>query len=117
MRQYAETNKPAIFKPVNSGVFKGEYTGSMWIIKQIGGTPYINKGIMERCSRTNPLYGYVKNFTKFKKDFSLFLWTTIDDELRVEAHLDSVVKGLKRNQIVEVLNNIKPMSYVEPSLV
>lgn len=117
MKNYAEANKPAIFESIKSGVYKGEYIGKMWVIKLTGGTPYMQNGIRMRCSVASPLYGYTKNYTRFKKDFSLFIWTTQSDQENVEQHLDKTSKGLKRSQIMEVLNKIKPMSYVEPSLV
>lgn len=114
MKKYAEADKPAIFRPIRSGVFKAEYTGSMWVMKLTGGTQYYQNGILTRCSIVKPLYNYTKNYTKFKKDFSVFIWTTEKDAEAVEKHLDKVVKGLKREQIMEVLTKVKAISYVEP---
>lgn len=67
-----------------------------------------------RSSVSEPIYSYGKNFKKHGKEFSLFMWTTEKDQAKVEAHFDKVVKELKREQIMEVLNNIKSFSYVEP---
>lgn len=117
MREYAQANKPAIFMPISSGVHQGEYTGSMWVIKQTGGTPYIQNGIMKRCSIIEPLYGYTKNYRKFKKDFSLFIWTNESSHDVVEKHLDLVKSKLNRSDIVEVINKIVPYKYVEPHLI
>lgn len=115
--KYAEANKPAIFKPIGSGVHSGEYTGSMWVIKQTGGTQYMQNGVFKRCSLMEPIYCYTKNYTKFKKDFSLFIWTPESKHEKVEKHLDLVKNKLKRAEVVEVLNKIKPFNYVEPHLV
>lgn len=109
MKQYAEADKPAIYRSMRiNGVQVKKYTG---------GHPYVQNGMFMRSSLAKPIYSYAKNFTKFKKDFSLFIWTTEYDVDRIENLFDGVVKNLKRQQIVEVLNNIKPFSYVEPHLV
>lgn len=107
MRNYAELNKPAIFRKLrHESLLTRSYTG---------GYPYSKNGLLFRSSATEPIYSYGKNFKKFSKDFSLFMWTNEKDSKKVEKHFDNVVKGLKREQIVEVINNIKSFSYVEPT--
>lgn len=117
MRNIPKANIPAIYKPVKSGVFKGEKKGEMWIIKQSGGTPYSHNGLIMRSSLSEPIYGYVKNYTKYKKDFSLFLWTPESDAEKVETYLDKIKLKVKREDAIEVLNNITTYKYVDSHLV
>lgn len=109
MRQYAEADKPAIYRKMR--------INTLQVKKYTGGIPYTQNGLFMRSSVASPIYSYAKNFTKFKKDFSLFIWTTESDQEKVEKHFDTVVKSLKREQVIEVLNNVKPFSYIEPYLV
>lgn len=107
MRKYAEIDKPAIYRKMRiNHVQVRTYTS---------GYPYSRNGLLMRSSAAEPVHSYAKNFTKFKKEFSLFMWTSERDQSKVEAHFDKVVKGLKREQIMEVINNIKSFSYVEPN--
>ena len=114
MRNIPEANRPAIYKPVKLGVFKGQKVGHVWVIKQTNATPYMQNGLFMRSSLAQPIYGYTKNYTKFKKDYSLFIWTTESDTEKVEAFLDSI--KTKREDIIEVLNKIRAYKYVEPVL-
>ena len=107
MKKYAEANKPAIYRKLRS-------QGTL-VRKYIGGYPYSRGGLLMRSSVTEPIYSYGKNFKKFGKEFSLFIWTNEADQAKVEKHFDKVVKQLDRTQIIEVLNNIKSFSYVEPA--
>lgn len=109
MRKFAQADQPAIYRKLREQGLKTK--------KYTGGYPYSQNGLLIRSSLSEPIYSYAKNYTKFKKEFSLFIWTTCPDEDKVYAHFDKVFKGLKRQQIMEVLNNIKSMSYVEPKLV
>lgn len=106
MRKYAETDKPAVYKPMRiRDVQRRTYSG---------GYPYSQNGLLMRSSAANPIHSYAKNFKKFGKEFSLFMWTNESDQKKVEKHFDKVVSTLKREQIIEVLNKIKAFSYVEP---
>lgn len=107
MRRYAEADKPAIYKKM--------HINDMQVRTYTGGYPYSQGGLLVRSSAAEPIHSYAKNYTKFKKDFSIFMWTTERSAEKVEKHFDKVVKGLKREQIVEVANKIKSFSYVEPS--
>lgn len=109
MAKYAEAEMPAIYRKLRSeGVLVRSYTG---------GYPYSQNGLLMRSSIMSPIYSYGKNFKRFGKDFSLFIWTLESDQAKIESHLDKVATGLNRSEIMEVLNNIKSFSYVGPKYV
>lgn len=106
MSKFVEANQPAIFRKLRAkDILVRSYTG---------GYPYSQGGLLMRSSISEPITSYGKNFKKFGKEFSLFMWTTDSDQAKVEAHFDKVLKELKRDQIMEVLNGIKSYSYLEP---
>lgn len=107
MARYVEAETPAIYRKLRSeGVLMRSYTG---------GYPYSRGGLLFRSSITEPIYSYGKNFKKFGKEFSLFIWTLEKDQTKIEKHFDKVVRRLKREQVIEVINNIKSFSYVAPA--
>jgi len=106
MRQFAELNAVGIYRKMRiNGVQVQKFTG---------GNPVISNGILLRSSVTEPLYSYAKNFKKFSKEFSLFIWTSESDQAKIEKHFDKVVKGLKREEIMQVLTQVSNYLYVDP---
>lgn len=109
MRQYPEIGKVAVFRFLRA-------QKDMRIAHYAKGYKHISNGVLLYSSPQKPVYMFAKNFTKFKKDFSLFVYTYESDRAVVEKHFDKVVKQLKREDIVQVLNHIQPYKYVEPEL-
>lgn len=105
MRNYAENNRIAVYRKMR--------IDGLQVKKFTGGHPYLNNGLLMRTSETEPIYSYAKNYKKFTKEFSLFVWSTSSDQKAVEKQLDKVIKSLKREQIIEVINKIKSFAYVE----
>lgn len=105
MRNYAELNRPGIYRRLRAKEV---------LAKRYNSLPYKWRGVLLRASKDRPIYSYGKNFTKFKKEFSLFIWTQEGDQEKIEAHFDKVVKGLKREQIMEIILHIKGFSYLTP---
>lgn len=106
MKKYVEVNTPAIYRKLRSdGVLKRSYTG---------GYPYLSNGVLMQSSIARPIYSYGKNFKRFGKEFSLFMWTNERNQDSVEDHFSKVAKSLRRDQIMSVLNNTNGFLYVEP---
>lgn len=96
-----------------AGVFR-KLLSDDWLVQSYGGgMPYVQRGIVLRSSPRDPIYSYGHNYRKFKKDFSLFMWTTEKDKDKVSSYFDSVVKDLTKEQITKVLDKSERFSYVD----
>jgi hypothetical protein len=88
-RKYPEHNRVGLFR-------KLRHEG--WLVQHYaGGKPYMKGNIIVRSSVLEPVYSYGNNYSKFGKEFSLFMWTNESDIAKVGKHFDAVVKGLKRD--------------------
>lgn len=91
MRKYPEWNKVGLFR-------KLRHEG--WLVQHYaGGKPYQRGSVIVRSSVIEPIYSYGHNFTKFGKEFSLFIWTTESDVAKIGNHFESVVKNLKEEDL------------------
>src|SRR5688572_27474748 len=99
MKPLAEINKVAVFRFLR---MKDDMRIKVYRLSY----KHNNGGLVNYSSPERPVYMFAKNFTKFKKDFSLFVYTYESDRAVVERHFDKVVKQLKREDIVQVLNKI-----------
>ena len=99
-----EANNPAIYRALRSGDIQvNEYTGAY---------PYYLDGQLVQSSQKEPIYSYSKNFKKFKKDFSLFIWTPEADIKKITKHFEEVLKGIKREDIAATVTG--SYKYLEP---
>lgn len=69
-------------------------------IKAYGiGYPFMDRGIVQRSSLTNPINRYAKNYTKGKKKFSIGIITTEPDSKKIEKWLNSQSKKIDTKDI------------------
>lgn len=105
MRAYAEHNKVGVYRKLRA---------SDVLIKDYGkrGLPYLKGGILVRSTVQHPIISYGKNYKRFGKDFSLFVWTTEQDKELVIGRLDVIAKALNRAEIMQVIGKVESFSYV-----
>lgn len=89
-------NRPALWRPIRS-----QETS---VRKYSGAYPYKTKsGVIAQSSIANPVIRYAKNFTKFKLDFSLFIFTDETDLAKIEGFFADLAKKLKKSDITQTL--------------
>ena len=94
--KFATLDQPALWRPIRNP--------QVSIRKYGGGFPFIKSGILQHSTLTTPVFRYAKNFTKFKKEFSVFMFTHESDISEVEKLFGAVVKKLKSTDVLEVLS-------------
>ena len=91
-----ELNRPALWRPIRSDETS--------IRKYSGAYPYVTQGgVAAQSSLSKPVIRYAKNFTKFKTDFSLFMFSDESDLTKVESYFTAQVKKLKKTDVTETL--------------
>lgn len=60
-------------------------------------------GVIETPTPDRPVFAYAKNYTKGKKDFSLFLYSDSNDEKSIEEFMDKAIKDVKVADVSEAL--------------
>lgn len=60
-------------------------------------------GVVSEASIEKPIYAYAKNYTKGKKDFSLFMYSDSSNSKAVEKFFDASVKNVKTTDVSEAL--------------
>ena len=99
-----EANTPAIFRALR--------TDDIQVNAYTGGYPYKLDGQLVQSSVKEPIYSYAKNYRKFKKDFSLFIWTPESDIKKITKHFEEVLKGVKREDIASII--VSDWQYLQP---
>ena len=79
-------NQLAIWTPLRKDTLSVKAYGS--------GYPYMERGIIQRSSLTNPINRYAKNYTKGKKKFSIGILTHEGDVKKIEKWLDEQGKKI-----------------------
>ena len=62
---------------------------------------YSSNGVIRVASPSTPLHRYVKAYERFKVRFSVFLFSESDDRDAVEKFMDSIAKGVKKEDVNE----------------
>ena len=73
------------------------------------------EGIFANSSISNPVVRYAKNFTKFKNDFSLFIFSDETDMEKIESFFSSIVGKLKKTDISKAVTtaSMSNFTYLE----
>ena len=96
-----------------AGVFRKLMTDD-WLIRSYGGgMRYMRDSILFQSSVSEPIYSYGKNYNKFDKDFSLFMWTTDKNKEKVSAYFNDVINDLTEDQITKITNKKDRFLYVD----
>lgn len=105
-----EANRPGIFRKLR--------TEELQIRSYSGGYPYRMNGAIQTSSPKAPMYSYAKNFKKFKKEFSLFVWTVEPSADKISAHFEKVLKNVTREDVHGIISNpsFSNYNYLEPEL-
>jgi hypothetical protein len=91
MIKYPEKNRVGLFRKLRS---------DEWLVNHYsGGKPYKDGHLIVRSSVVNPIYSYGRNYKKFGKEFSLFIWTTESDIAKINTHFESVIRNIKQEDI------------------
>lgn len=108
MRELVKINRAGLWRPIRSSETS--------VRKYSGAYPYVTEGgLVMQSTLQEPVIRYAKNYRKFKKDFSLFMFTHESDSAKVEKHFEDVVKKLKQREINETLlkASMSDFSYVD----
>lgn len=105
MNKYPQANKVGVFRKLLS---------EDWLVQSYsGGMRYAKNNTVLQSSVEEPFYSYGHNYSKFDKDFSLFMWTTEKDKEKVSDFFDSIVEDLTEEQIKRVIEKKDRFLYVE----
>jgi hypothetical protein len=105
MNNYPKANVAGIFRKL---------LAEDWLIQSYGGAmKYIENGILKESSAFEPVYSYGHNYSKFDKDFSLFMWTPSSNKQKVSDYFDDIVRGLTEKDINKVLDKSYRFNYVD----
>lgn len=84
----------------------------MQVKKYVGGYPYLDNGMLQHSSLTEPMHSYAKNYKKHGKEFSLFVWSTEKDPVIANDMLDKALKSVTREKVMQVISKTVSYSYL-----
>lgn len=105
MNKYPQANKVGVFRKLLS---------EDWLVQSYsGGMRYAKNNAVLQSSVDEPFYSYGHNYSKFDKDFSLFMWTTEKNKEKVSDFFDSIVEDLTEEQVKRVIEKKDRFLYAE----
>lgn len=95
-KNLVELERPAIWRPIRNRDIS---------VRKYSSYPYMKRGVMGMSSPMNPVIRYAKNYTKYKLEFSLCLFTNETDISAVEGYFESLKKKINKEQVQEALKS------------
>ena len=95
-RNYPIANALSIWEAIpHEGLYSKTYTSRR--------TYKLSSGVIVEPTSETPIIAYAKNYTKGKKDFSLFLYSDSKDAKAIEKFMDKAIKDVKVADVSEAL--------------